>query len=76
MAIAPLVNPKVSMRIHAGLLDAMEHYLSLSRAGHLFASIDYYEHAESAAWVRLMEAVAMADAVAPATGEESPPAWA
>jgi hypothetical protein len=46
------------------LVDAMGHYLAISRAAGLFASADYYEQAESAAWVRMMDAVAMADAPA------------
>lgn len=63
MNIAPLVDLPASVRIRAELVDAVEHYLAISRAADLFASVDYHEQAEGAAWLRMMDAVAMADAV-------------
>lgn len=61
MSIAPRVDQPVATRLRVELADAMEHYLAISRSAGLFASAEYYDHAEAMAWGRMIDAVAMAE---------------
>ena len=70
MNIAPLVDLPPAVRSRVELLGAVEHYLAISRSAELFASPDYYDEAETKAWERMIDAVAMTDALGLQTSDE------